>query len=213
MMLSLALLLGAMSRLSTSDAAAPKSLNSSVPQRTYLGLGCNESNFYGEDITSSFVVMEENVFCEGDLFPGVSEASYGKFFTTCNDAEKTVMFEWYQCNSTDCSVCDETTTSATWVTSIPDWDEPTEETCFDIEILPPYNPAFNFTAMSYRFADDPSPYTQILVENSCISTAMGGGSMGNSTPSSQPTSAGDWFALNMCWFYVVACVGFSVLFG
>mmetsp|Transcript_3805 Transcript_3805/g.6279 ORF Transcript_3805/g.6279 Transcript_3805/m.6279 type:complete len:96 (+) Transcript_3805:3-290(+) len=95
-MLSLALLLGTMSCLS--DAAAPTSLNTSLPQNTYVGLGCNESNFYGEDITSNFVAMEENVFCEIDKFPGLSEAFIGKYIATCNDAEETVEFEWFQCN-------------------------------------------------------------------------------------------------------------------
>ena len=83
MRLSLALLL--LLSTSASDAAAPKSLNTSVPQNAFTGLGCNESNFYGEDITSSFVAMEENVFCEGDILPGQEEAYIGKFTTTCND--------------------------------------------------------------------------------------------------------------------------------
>ena len=211
-MLSLALLLGTMSCLS--DAAAPTSLNTSLPQNTYVGLGCNESNFYGEDITSNFVAMEENVFCEIDKFPGLSEAFIGKYIATCNDAEETVEFEWFQCNSTDCSVCDETTPMVTWVTPISTYEKPaTEETCFDMKMLPPYSQLVNSTAMSYRFTVDPSPYTQILVENSCISAALSSDSMGDSTPTLQSTSAGEWIGLKIRWFYAVACVGFAVLFG
>ena len=214
MRLSIALFL----LLSTSAAAAaPNSLNSSIPQNTYTGLGCNESNFFGEDITSSFVAVEENVFCEGDIFPGQEEAYIGKFTTTCNDTDGTVLLQWYQCNSTDCSENCDTTSSATWVSPMSVWVEATKETCFDMNLLPPYSPLaqeMNWTAISFMYTEDPSPYTQILVENSCISTYLSSDSMDSSTtPSPQTTSSGEWVGLSVCWFYVVASAGFAVLFG
>eukprot|EP00985_Skeletonema_marinoi_P006097 scaffold2645_cov96-Skeletonema_marinoi.AAC.4 len=114
--------------------------------------------------------MEDNVFCVG----GVSEAFHGKYTTTCDDDEKTVMFRWHDCNTTDCSICDgeETILSGTWVTPLSVWDAPTEETCFDADMLPPYDPSWNTTTMSYRFIDDPSTYASIVVENSCISKSL-----------------------------------------
>eukprot|EP00985_Skeletonema_marinoi_P006093 scaffold2644_cov78-Skeletonema_marinoi.AAC.6 len=85
-LVTLALLLGTMSRLSSSSAAAmPQSMNGSLTQMVFDGLGCNDSNLYGEDITTSLAVMEDNVFCVG----GVSEALHGKYTTTCDDDEKT----------------------------------------------------------------------------------------------------------------------------
>mmetsp|Transcript_21170 Transcript_21170/g.34674 ORF Transcript_21170/g.34674 Transcript_21170/m.34674 type:complete len:226 (+) Transcript_21170:92-769(+) len=211
MMLSLALLLGTMSCLS--DAAAPTSLNTSLPQNTYVGLGCNESNFYGEDITSNFVAMEENVFCEGDLSPGQAEASYGKYISTCNDATKTVMFKWYDCSTTDCSICDDSKLRRTWVTPISVWDQPTEETCFDVEISNGgnlfrrrTNPKRYTTTMSYRFMEDPSIYANIIVENSCISNSLASSSI--DTLQLKPMSSFKWDR----WLYAGLAVGFAVIF-
>jgi hypothetical protein len=213
MILSLALLLGTISRLSSSAAASLKSMNS-LRRFMYEGLGCNESYVFGEDITTSLAVMEENLFCEGDAYPGQAEASYGKFTTTCDDADKTVMIKWHSCNTTDCSICGETILSGTSVSPMSVWDAPTEETCFEVDVLPPYDPSWNATTMSYRFIDDPSTYTSIIVENSCISKslALAGG---NSIPSSKPSSSGEWVGLNARWYCVVASVsvGFALLLG
>ena len=209
-MLSFAALLGTISRLSSSSAAAtPQSMNS-LRRFMYEGLGCNESYVFGEDITTSLAVMEENLFCEGDAYPGQAEASYGKFTTTCDDDEKTVMIKWHSCNTTDCSICGETILSGTSVSPMSVWDEPTEETCFEVNVLPPYDPSWNATKMSYRFIDDPSTYTSIVVENSCISKSLAGG---NSIPLSKPSSSGEWVGLNIHWYYLVASVGFALLFG
>ena len=206
MLVTLALILGTMLRLSSSSAAAmPQSMNGSLTQMVFDGLGCNDSKFYGEDITTSLAVMEDNVFCVG----GVSEAFHGKYTTTCDDDEKTVMFRWHDCNTTDCSICDgeETILSGTWVTPLSVWDAPTEETCFDADMLPPYDPSWNTTTMSYRFIDDPSTYASIVVENSCISKslALAGGI---SIVSLQLNSSGEW----VNWFYVVVSVGLAVIF-
>ena len=87
-----------------------------------------------------------------------------------------VMFKWYDCNSTDCSLCDKTI-AFSWITPISLYDEFTEESCDGMEFrtLPPYSQGFNFTALSFRFTEDPSPYTQILVENcyqKCIAVSQ-----------------------------------------
>ena len=150
--------------------SAPKSLNSSIPQNTYIGLGCDESRFASEDSTSGLVAMEQqNVFCESNPRQD-GQVNIGKIVTTCNDTDKTVLLQWYPCNSIeDCSENNCGTTSiATMVTPISFWEEVTEESCFDVNLLPPFSTIMNSTTMSYRFTEDPSPYAQIMVENSCI---------------------------------------------
>ena len=209
-----ALLLCTMSSLSSSATATPDTFVGSIAQNAYYGLGCNESNFYAVDVTKGLVVLEENKFCESDVFPGQNATYHGAYTTTCDDDEKTVLFTWYACNTTDCSDCvDPSVASVRWKVPMSDLDEPTEETCFEMDMLPPYDPIMNFTSLSYRFTDDPSTYVSIIVENSCISKSLARGSTSGSTPSSKPSSSGEWAGLNVCWYYLVASVGFALLLG
>ena len=150
--------------------------------------------------------MEENVFCEAAVSPGQAKTTYGKYITTCNDEEKTVMFECYGCNTADCSICDESLLRRTWVTPISVWNDPTEETCFEVDVLLPYEPTWNNTAMSYRFAEDPSIYANFIVENSCISISLALASI--NTLQLQPISSYDWDQ----WLYVGLAIGFAVIF-
>ena len=132
-----ALLLGTMSRMSSSATATPDTFVGSLAQNAYYGLGCNESNFYGVDVTTSLAVMVENTFCESDVFPGQNATDHGAYTTTCDDDEKTVLFTWYACNTTDCSDCvDPSVANGRWKTPMSVWDEPTEETCFEMECCP-----------------------------------------------------------------------------
>ena len=82
-------------RSSSSARHDVKHINNSIPQNTYVGLGCNESYFIGEQIKLNFTAMEENVFCEGDIFPGVDHAWFGKVTTTCNGSDETVILTAY----------------------------------------------------------------------------------------------------------------------
>ena len=215
MVLPFVLLLGTMPRLSSSAAVAPMSTNSSLYQQLYFGKGCNESSFIGGAITTSLVVMKENVFCEGNANAGGlgdQVLGYAKLISSCDNAEETVTVKWHQCNTTDCSECSpETELSGIWVFPLNVWDEPTQDTCFDADLLPPYDPALNVTALSYKYANDSSIFTDILIQNSCISKSLGG----VNTPSSKPASSdasGEWIGLN-AWNYLVVSVGFGLLFG
>ena len=117
------------------------------------------------------------------------------------------MIKWHSCSTTDCSICGETILSGTSVSPMSVWDEPTEETCFEVDVLPPYDPAWNATTKSYRFIGDPSTYASIVVENSCISKSLvlAGG---NTIISLKLTSSVEW----VNWFYVVVSVGLAVIF-
>ncbi len=181
-------------------------MNSSLYYRVYDETGCNESSFYGKEvIITSLVAMKENVFCVVNVSPGQSKATYGKYITTCNDADKTALFKWYDCNTTDCSICDENLPVSRWVTPISVWDDPTEETCFGVDILPPSEPTRNTTSMSYRFDDDPSMYASLIVENSCISRSLA--SSINTLPLISISSY-DWDR----WLYAALAIGFAAIF-
>ena len=84
------------------------------------------------------------------------------------------------------------------------WDDPTEETCFEVDILPPYEPTWNTTSISYRFASDPSVYANLIVENSCISIS----SASINTLQLIPISSYDWDR----WLYAALAIGFAVIF-
>lgn len=190
---------------SSSDAPT---MNSSLYYQVYDETGCNESSFYGKEVSiTSLVTMKENVFCEINLSPGQSKATYGKYIATCNEADKTVLFKWYDCNTTDCSKCDENLLRA-WVAPISVWDDPTEETCFEVDILPPYEPTWNTTSISYRFASDPSVYASLIVENSCISISVASASASINTLQLIPISSYDWDR----WLYAALAIGFAVIF-
>lgn len=195
---------------SPAAAADAPSMNSSLYYQAYDESGCNESSFHGKEvIITRLVAMEENVFCEVDVSSEQADTTYGKFITTCNDAEKTVMFQWYDCNRADCSICDESLLHRTWVTPISVWDEPTEETCFEVDLLPPYEPTWNTTiAISYRFTEDPSIYANVIVENSCISRTIASASASINTLQLQPISSYDWDK----WLYMGLAIGFAVIF-
>ena len=205
-------------------AEAPKSMNNNGSfYQIYDESGCKESNFDGEEVTiTSLVAMEDNMFCEGDISSGQVEASYGKYITTCNDAKQTVMFKWYDCSTADCSICDEgkLRSRRTWITPISVWDEPTEETCFDVEISYGGNNLFSHrdnnlfqsrnnpkTTKSYRFTEDPSIYAQVIVENSCISKSLASPSSIN-TLQLKPMSSFEWDH----WLYAGLAVGFCAIF-
>ncbi|KAK1740854.1 hypothetical protein QTG54_008106 [Skeletonema marinoi] len=211
-----ALLLGMMSRMSSSATATPDTFVGSFTQMIFEGLGCKEDNFHERirievDITRSLVVMEENMFCESDVhntFSGQNYTQLGAYTTACDDDEKTVLFTWYACHTTDCSDCDDTI-SMRWKTPMSVWDEPTDETCFEMDIQPPYDPIVDLTeGISYRLTGDPSTHASIVVKNSCMSKSLARGN----TLSSKPSSSGRWVGLNVCWYYLVASVGFALYY-
>ena len=193
-MLSFALLL-----LSTSSSAAFP-----MAYKGYLtggSSGCNESNVFGEFTKLNATAMEENVFCDVDLFPGVGMVYPQKSVFNCNDAEKTVTVEQYDCYTPDCSVCNKDI-DRVYIQDISVYEQVTEETCFEIDFPPGYQ-NFTFSQVSSFKFEDPSPFIQNLVEHSCLSTYV------HSDPSS-----GEWVGVNIFfWSYVVTSVGFAALIG
>lgn len=101
---------------------------------------------------------------------------YSKFEVFCDDAAGIVTTKLRNCTA-GCGECSaDWWPSGQWEHPIASWMDYEEEgQCLDVDILPPYDPEFNITAMSYRCVNDTEGaaaiYNDIFVANSCISDA------------------------------------------
>ncbi|KAL7553318.1 hypothetical protein ACHAWF_016595 [Thalassiosira exigua] len=158
-------------------SAAPTSWNGTLSQRIYAGKGCEEADFSGVDVTSSLVVVENNVFCEVDSFAGM-EPQHSKFEVFCDAVAGTTTFRWRNCTA-GCAECSaEWSPSGSWAYPTASWTDRDQGQCWSVNVLPPYDPEFNFTEMSYRYVNDTDGeeeiYKEVIVANSCLSDAEGG---------------------------------------
>ena len=84
-----------------------------------------------------------------------------------------------------------------------DWANATPGQCWDVDILPPYDPLYGgMTELSYRYMNtsDPSDYIQLYLEGSCL------GDVGGIPPASTPSS-GSWIGVGV-WSYAAFSSGY-----